>query len=220
MLDGSHPWALMSSQSETDSSFFYVLDERIRLLFADDDPILQEFAKVHLATQSADVITAGDGEEAWRLLNTQPLDLLLVDLEMPNLDGFDLVRRMRAEPRFRDLPVIVVTGREDVSAIDRAFTCGATSFVVKPINWRLLSYQVRFVLRSGRTERSLSDAQAGVGLEEARAGETVRTVYKESAELLALAMRGDPGLRAAARRFAALLSRLAPGSEVAGARAA
>jgi DNA-binding response OmpR family regulator len=105
------------------------------------------------------VVTAGDGEEAWQTVSTQPLDLVLVDLEMPKLDGFDLVRRMRAEPRFNNLPIIVVTGREDVSAIDRAFNCGATSFVTKPINWRLLSYQVRFTLRAGRAERRLDLAR-------------------------------------------------------------
>jgi DNA-binding response OmpR family regulator len=49
------------------------------------------------------------------------------------------------------MPVIVVTGREDVSAVDRAFTAGATSFVVKPLHWRLLSYQIRFVWRRHRS---------------------------------------------------------------------
>lgn len=202
----------MSWTSETDSAFFYVLNERTRLLFADDDPILREFAKVHLTTEKAEVVTAGDGEEAWQTVSTQPLDLVLVDLEMPKLDGFDLVRRMRAEPRFNNLPIIVVTGREDVSAIDRAFNCGATSFVTKPINWRLLSYQVRFTLRAGRAERRLDLAQASAGVEDARASETVRRVYQESAELLALAMRGEPALQAAARRFATMLTRMAPGA--------
>ncbi|MDP8916479.1 MAG: response regulator [Pseudomonadota bacterium] len=205
----------MSSHGEPDSAFFYVLNERIRLLFADDDPILREFAKVHLATEKAEVATAADGEEAWEMVRTQPLDLLLVDLEMPKLDGFELVRRMREQPRFNNLPVIVVTGREDVSAIDRAFICGATSFVTKPINWRLLSYQVRFTLRAGRAERRLDAARADAGAKGARASETVRRVYHESEQLLALAMRGEPALQAAARRFATILTRLAaaPGRE-------
>jgi len=197
----------MSSHLETDSASFYVLGERVRLLFADDDPILCEFAKVHLATESGEVITARDGEQAWELIRTQPFDLVLVDLEMPELDGFDLVRRLRAEPRFNDLPVIVVTGREDVSAIDRAFTSGATSFVTKPINWRLLSYQVRFTLRAGRFQSRLEAA----GAEGARANETVRRVYQESAQLLALAMKGDTALRTAAQQFASKLARLVGG---------
>ena len=199
----------MSSTTETDRAFFYVLNERIRLLFADDDPILREFAKVHLATEHGEVLTAGDGQEAWETIQTQPLDLVLVDLEMPKMDGFDLVRRMREQPRFNNLPVIVVTGREDVAAIDKAFTCGATSFVTKPINWRLLSYQVRFTLRAGSAERRVDAARADAGVEGARASEVVRRVYQESAQLLALAMRGDAALRAAAQQFAAKLTRLA-----------
>jgi DNA-binding response OmpR family regulator len=164
---------------------------------------------VHLATESAGVSTAHDGEDAWEALQAEAFDLLLVDLEMPKLDGFGLVQRMRADPLFQGLPVIVVTGREDIAAIDKAFECGATSFIVKPINWRLLSYQVRFVLRSHRAEASLHAAQADVGAEEARTNSMIRLLLKESAELLRLAVaRGDDGLRNAARRYGALLSGL------------
>ena len=201
---------MITSEQEADGSFFYVLDEGAKLLFADDDPILREFANVHLATDSADVLTAEDGEDAWEKLQTHPVDLLLVDLEMPRLDGFGLVRRLRADPRFALLPVIVVTGREDVAAIDRAFNSGATSFIVKPINWRLLSYQVRFTLRAHRAEASLRAAQQKAGAEEARAGATLRLLLQESAHLLDLAMRGgDDQTREAARRYGALLGDMA-----------
>ena len=198
-----------TSDREAEGSFFYVLDEGARLLFADDDPILREFANVHLATDSADVLTAEDGEDAWEKLQTQPVDLLLVDLEMPRLDGFGLVRRLRADPRFALLPVIVVTGREDVAAIDRAFQSGATSFIVKPINWRLLSYQVRFTLRAHRAEASLRAAETKAGAEEARAGATLRLLLHESAQLLDLAMRGDAETQQAARAYGQLLGRMA-----------
>jgi DNA-binding response OmpR family regulator len=202
---------MMTSGQEAEGSFFYVLDEGANLLFADDDPILREFANVHLATDSAEVLTAEDGEDAWEKLQTHPVDLLLVDLEMPRLDGFGLVRRLRADPRFALLPVIVVTGREDVAAIDRAFNSGATSFIVKPINWRLLSYQVRFILRSHRAEASLRDAEKKAGAEEARTDATLRLLLRESAQLLDLAMRGDVETREAARRYGELLGRMAGG---------
>jgi DNA-binding response OmpR family regulator len=198
----------MSASNKPESNFFYVLEERARLLFTDDDPILREFAKVHLSTENAMVATASDGEEAWAALKAEAFDLLLVDLEMPRLDGFGLVARIRAEPRLAHLPVIVCTGREDISAIDRAFEAGATGFVTKPINWRLLSYQVRFVLRASRAETSLEVAKADVGAEEARTGSLARAMMSESAELLAIAMRGDQAMRAAARRYAAVLGRL------------
>jgi DNA-binding response OmpR family regulator len=199
----------MSSPSQADNGFFYVLDERMRLLFVDDDPILREFAKVHLATDSAAVVTAGDGEEAWEVLRGEFFDIALVDLEMPKLDGFGLVKRIRSSTRTADLPVIVCTGREDIAAIDRAFEAGATGFVTKPINWRLLSYQVRFAMRAHRTETSLNTAQAGAAAEEAKAGALARALMQESADLLMQAMRGDDAMRAAAKQYAAALGRLA-----------
>jgi DNA-binding response OmpR family regulator len=205
----------MSSATGADSSFFYVLDERMRLLFADDDPILREFAKVHLASEEASVTTAGDGEEAWQALRVESYDVVLVDLEMPRLDGFGLLKRMRADPRHRDTPVIVVTGREDVAAIDRAFDSGATSFVVKPMNWRLLTYQVRFIVRS---EREVARRQMAIE-SEAVAASAYKHLMRESAELLRLAVQQDGPLRTAARDYAALLSELA-NSNAARARAA
>ena len=195
----------MSSASDADNSFFYVLDERMRLLFADDDPILREFAKVHLASEEASVTTAGDGEQAWQALRVESYDVVLVDLEMPNLDGFGLLKRMRADPRHRDTPVIVVTGREDVAAIDRAFDSGATSFVVKPMNWRLLTYQVRFIVRS---EREVARRQMAIE-REAVAASAYKNLMRESAQLLGLAVQQGGPLKQAARDYAALLSELA-----------
>lgn len=135
------------------SGFFYVLDEAARILFVDDDPILREFCQVNLASPEAAVDVAADGAEALRKLDEGDYDIVLLDLEMPVLDGFDTLARIRANPRTRDLAVIVQTGREDVEAIDRAFRLGATSFVTKPLNWRLFSYQILHVLRASRAAR-------------------------------------------------------------------
>lgn len=210
----------MAGLSQADGSFFYVLDESLRLIFVDDDPILREFALVHLSTADARIETAADGLEAWDLIQQRPADLMLLDLEMPNLDGFGVLERMRADPRFRDMPVIVVTGREDVSAVDRAFIAGATSFVVKPINWRLLSYQIRFVWRAHRNEASLRQARMAARLEASKSTEAMRAALTGGARLLAMAMRGDDEMREAAREYGELLSELAEPARTATAAAA
>ena len=142
--------------------FFYVLDESARILFVDDDPILREFAQVNLASPTASVDVAENGAEALeRLTEGYDYDVVLLDLEMPVLDGFDTLAAIRANPKTKDLAVIVQTGREDVEAIDRAFRLGATSFVTKPLNWRLLSYQMLYVLRASRAERKTAARDAG-----------------------------------------------------------
>lgn len=137
--------------------FQYVLDQEARVLFVDDDPILREFAKVNLSSDCTILDTAEDGAQALELLERCRYDLVVSDLEMPRLDGFGLLQTLRGSAVTRHLPVVVATGREDVVAIDRAFALGATSFVVKPLHWRLLAYQLRFVLRSARAEARLRD---------------------------------------------------------------
>jgi CheY-like chemotaxis protein len=137
------------------SSFFYVLNETARILFVDDDPILREFAQVNLASPKASVDVAADGAEALERMAVVDYDIVLLDLEMPVLNGFNTLARLRADPRTCNLPVIVQTGREDVEAIDQAFRSGATSFVTKPLNWRLLAYQILYVLRASNAETRL-----------------------------------------------------------------
>jgi DNA-binding response OmpR family regulator len=128
----------------------YVLDEPVRILVVDDDPILREFASVYLATPSATIDTAEDGAVALARLSKGDYDAVLADIEMPRLDGFSLVERIRRDPRLRHMPVIMLTGHEDIVSIDRAYQVGATSFVTKPVNWRQLSYQIRYVIRTSR----------------------------------------------------------------------
>jgi DNA-binding response OmpR family regulator len=137
----------------------YVLDDPARLLLADDDPILREFALVHLSSPVVSVEVAEDGLAAWELLEAGEFDIAVLDLEMPRLDGLGLIMRIREDERLAALPVVVATGRDDLFAIDRAYEVGATSYVTKPINWRLLTYQIKFVLRAHRAAMALAQRQ-------------------------------------------------------------
>jgi two-component system sensor histidine kinase/response regulator len=141
------------------SSWSFVLDEPTRVLIVDDDPILLEFATVHLSSPSAVIETAPDGVTAWSMLTSAHFDVVLLDIVMPGPDGFSLLEKIRAEPKLSHLPVVMLTGHEDIVSIDRAYSLGADSFIAKPVNWRLLSYHVRCVLRSSRLDRQLSDAR-------------------------------------------------------------
>ena len=141
-----HPWS-------------YILNENARILFVDDDPILTEFAQVNLSSPTATIEAVADGAAAWERLCGEPFDMVLLDIRMPVLGGFDLLERMRADARFRHLPVVMITGRDDIVAIDLAYELGATSFVTKPINWRQLSYQLRYLLRAVRLEAEVRSAR-------------------------------------------------------------
>ena len=127
-----------------------ILDESVRLLVIDDDPIQREFASVYLASPSAEIVTAPSAERGLVELRRERFDLVLVDHEMPGMSGIEFISAVRADDAFFAMPIIMVTSHEDISTIDRAYQAGATSFATKPVNWRLLSYQIRYVLRAQR----------------------------------------------------------------------
>lgn len=196
----------MSSPPDKDGTFFYVLQDALKIIYVDDDPILREFAVVNLTTEHATVATAGDGEEALKVIEAFQPDIMLLDLEMPKMDGFEVLERLRASETWRHLPVIVVTGREDVGAVDRAFQAGATSFVVKPLNWRLLSYQIRYVQRAALSEARLRAASEGVAGQDgdviAQLTRQLERLALESSRFLTAALTQQPSLRPLAADFA------------------
>ena len=131
---------------------WYVFDEPTRILVVDDDPILREFASVYLTTPKSEVVVAPDAATALDVLSKQAFDIAMIDIEMPGMDGLELVEHIRAQDRLRRLPIMMVTVREDIVSIDQAYTAGATSFVTKPVNWRQLSYQLCYVIRASRSQ--------------------------------------------------------------------
>lgn len=138
----------------------FVTTDFARVLVVDDDPILREFAISHLTSPSMEVCVAEDGLIAMEALRKGDFDVALVDLDMPNMNGFELMEAMARDPRLMGVPVVVITGRDDMEAIDLAFAAGATSFVVKPINWRLITHQLAYVLRNSRSEAAIRQARA------------------------------------------------------------
>jgi signal transduction histidine kinase len=129
----------------------------LRLLVADDDALLRSIAAKRLGPGSAEIRTAANGAEALHFLEEPGINMVLLDLDMPKINGFEVLTRMRASPSTKHIPVIVITGRDDGVAIERAFAAGASSFVVKPINWDLLVHQIGFVRRAADNESSLID---------------------------------------------------------------
>jgi CheY-like chemotaxis protein len=125
----------------------------LRILVVDDDPVLIALAEAWLSKHGNVVGVARDGVEAMDALSTQRFDLILLDLEMPVMDGFDVLSELRADARHLDVPVVVVTSRSDTAAIDEAYRRGATSFVVKPLVWDLVVRHIRYVFNAERLKR-------------------------------------------------------------------
>lgn len=122
-------------------------EKRLRILVTDDDPIQRAFATAYLEKTAGDVQTCENGQEAVRRLSAEAFDCALLDIDMPHMNGFETLEALRSNPVLKRLPIIMVTSREDVASIDRAYRLGASSFTTKPVNWTLLSYQIRYVVR-------------------------------------------------------------------------
>ncbi len=140
--------------------FQWVLSDDLTILAIDDDPIQLEFCSVYISTPTVTVVTADSAEAALALMETQSFDAVLSDVDMPGMNGIELVRHLRGDPRFDDLPIMVVTGREDMVSIDLAYDAGATAFMCKPVNWRLLSHQIRFMIRAHKAIRRMGGEDA------------------------------------------------------------
>jgi two-component system chemotaxis sensor kinase CheA len=104
---------------------------RVRVVLAEDSLTTRTLEESILAAAGYDVVTAPDGEEAWRLLQERGADALVADVQMPRLDGLGLTRRVRASRRHRDLPVVLVTGLASDEDRLRGLEAGASAYVVK-----------------------------------------------------------------------------------------
>lgn len=103
------------------------------VLVIDDSATLRATVKIHLRGV-CEVTEAGDGLEAIELLRSRSFDLILTDVNMPNLDGFGFIEQARKLPSAATTPIVVMTARNADADVDRAFEVGASSFVSKPFS--------------------------------------------------------------------------------------
>jgi DNA-binding response OmpR family regulator len=116
------------------------------ILVADDEEDLRELVTYRLTRSGYDVISAVDGQEALELASERVPDLMVLDVMMPRLDGYELTRKLRAEEALRSIPVILLTARSQETDVDRGFEVGADDYLKKPFNPDELVARVRAVL--------------------------------------------------------------------------
>jgi DNA-binding response OmpR family regulator len=114
-----------------------------RVLIADDNPQGAELLEAYLGEAEFDTRLAADGEEALRLAREWKPDILLLDVMMPRLSGFEVCKRLRADPDTRHVSVLMVTALDQAGDIDRAVEAGTDDFLTKPINKADLLVRVR-----------------------------------------------------------------------------
>ena len=118
------------------------------ILVVDDDIIIRSMLMKALQKQDFDAMEAPNGAEGIDLFRQHRPDMVLLDVLMPVMNGFEACQMMRELDPERMVPIIMLTGLDDVASVDKAFDAGATDFITKPINWSLFSQRVRYALKS------------------------------------------------------------------------
>ncbi|MCM2567824.1 MULTISPECIES: bifunctional diguanylate cyclase/phosphodiesterase [Janthinobacterium] len=130
------------------------------VLVADDDPVMRLLMRQMLTQVGLDVIEAEDGVQALASYKHSGPDLVMLDVDMPAMDGFAVCREIRHQEVGGTVPIIMVTGGDELEAVTRAYEVGATDFISKPINWPILGHRVLYVLRASDAIARLRIADA------------------------------------------------------------
>lgn len=131
-------------------------------IIADDEDTGRVLLEEAAATAGLRSLSFANGQTALEAALANDVAIVLLDVDMPGLNGNEVCRRLRAEPRFAMTPIVMVTGHEDTEAITLAFEAGATDFVSKPVNWTLLPHRLEYILRNAALARSLNERMVEV----------------------------------------------------------
>jgi len=101
------------------------------IVFIEDEPSLQKILGEALSKEGYKVTQALDGEAGFNAVKTQRPDLVLLDLILPKMDGFEVLKKIKANPEIKEIPVVVLTNLEGVEDVDKALELGATTYLVK-----------------------------------------------------------------------------------------
>lgn len=112
------------------------------ILIAEDSASIRKFISLALKLQGYKIITASDGMEALEKLPSEKIDLLVTDLNMPNIDGIKLIKTIRATEEYKNLPIIILTSLSKDEDVHIGMEAGANSYLIKPFNTKRIQYEI------------------------------------------------------------------------------
>jgi len=118
-----------------------------RILVVDDEEDILELVRFNLSREGHEVICAASGEKALEILKSKPVDLMVLDLMLPGMDGFTVAKRVKSDPRIKHLPIVMLTARGSESDVVTGLQLGAEDYVTKPFSPRVLVARIQKVLR-------------------------------------------------------------------------
>ena len=135
-------------------------EKRELVVIADDDPTIRTLMKASLVKDGFDVVAVDNGALACIAFAEHAPAMVLLDVEMPVQNGFSACAQIRRLPGGDSVPIVMVTGRDEIEAVEEAYQAGATDFIAKPINWPIFSHRVQYILRASKYYRDMRRTEA------------------------------------------------------------
>ena len=122
------------------------VQRKLRVLVVDDEKDVRNLVAAHLKRGRHEVLLAADADQALDIVDQEPIDLAIVDIMMPGMNGYELTAKLRERPATEELPIIVLTARAGGADRDHAFRVGADAYVQKPFELQRLTEEIASVL--------------------------------------------------------------------------
>jgi DNA-binding response OmpR family regulator len=128
-------------------------DNKPRVLIVEDHPLIAELVETRLRLEGMVPVRVPGGREALAIIGTQPFDLVVLDIMMPEVDGYEVLRFIRGRPDTAQLPVIFLSAKSSPADIEKGFALGANHYITKPFSGHDLIRKIRLCLDEQETER-------------------------------------------------------------------
>jgi diguanylate cyclase (GGDEF)-like protein/PAS domain S-box-containing protein len=145
-----HLWGQKMNQADNSSRLVLVID---------DDQTAHLWARRYLSAAGFAMISALNGYEGIEAFKENLPDIVLVDIDMPGIDGFATCAAIRALSSGKNTPLLMVTGTEDAERVSSSYLAGATDFVVKPVNWKVLIHRLHYMIKASNLLRQLEKSE-------------------------------------------------------------
>jgi two-component system phosphate regulon response regulator PhoB len=168
-----------------------------RILVVEDEQDILELVRYNLARENYQVFCANSGEEALKIVESEPLDLMVLDLMLPGIDGLEVTRRLKNNPRTQNVFIVMLTAKGSETDIVAGLELGGDDYITKPFSPRILLARIKAVIRRSKDEKPEDNAVIQIhnlvihpGRREVRVGETpVSLTYTEFQVLYYLVRR-------------------------------
>ncbi len=129
----------------------------VQIMIVDDDPDTVSILARHLEREGFVAIEAGSGAQCLKLIAENDVDVILLDLMMPEMDGFEVTRLLKNDPGTAEIPIIMITARDDIEARAEGMRLGVSDFLSKPVFRRQLANRIRAQLEAAESARAADE---------------------------------------------------------------